>query len=75
MAGSVKVRYAKKTYRQIQSEEVGYAQMNKQLNHSIEIVPGSEVVRYYENMKDAHNFAKSVHDQGHNVLEIKNEYK
>ena len=73
MAGSVRVRYAKKTYRQLESERVNHAQMKK-LNHSIELVPGSEVVRYCENKEEANRFAKSMHEQGHHVLEVRDEY-
>ncbi len=73
MAGSILVRYAKKTYRQVESERVEHAQMKK-LNHSIELVPGSELVRYCENHEEAHRFAQSMYEQGYHVLEVRNEY-
>ena len=73
MAGSVRVRYAKKTYRQLESERVEHAQMKK-LNRSIELVPGSENIRYCENKEEAFKFAQSMYDQGNHVLEVIDEY-
>jgi hypothetical protein len=73
MAGSILVRYAKKSYRQLEKEEGEHAQMKK-LNHSVELVPGSEVVRYCENHEEANRFAQSMHEHGHHVLEVRDEY-
>ena len=66
------VRYAKKTWQQMQleSNEDYYAQ-TKELNRSIQIVPGSDVVRYFDEWEDCYRFCDSLIKEGYIILEQK----
>ena len=61
MAGSVMVRYAKKT--------------TKQLNYSIDIDPESISFMTFQTYEEARNFANSMQEQGNHIIEIKDDYK
>ena len=76
MAGSIMVRYAKKTYKQRQKENSGsHAQMSKQLNYSIDINPDSISYMTFETHSDAREFAQRMQEQGNHIIEIKDDYK
>ena len=75
MAGSVIVRYAKKTSKQLAKERSGsHAQMSKQLNYSIDIDPMSISIMTFENMSEANDFASRMRDDGMHIIEIKDDY-
>ena len=61
MAGSVMVRYAKKT--------------TKQLNYSIDIDPNSISYMTFETQSDAKAFAQRMQEEGNHIIEIKDDYK
>ena len=61
MAGSVMVRYAKKT--------------TKQLNYSIDIDHESMSFMTFETYEEARNFANNMQEQGNHIIEIKDDYK
>ena len=76
MAGSIMVRYAKKTYKQRQKENSGsHAQMSKQLNYSIDINPDSISYMTFETQKEASEFANRMQEEGNHIIEIKDDYK
>ena len=76
MAGSVMVRYAKKTTKQLRKENSGsHAQMSKQLNYSIDIDPNSISYMTFDNMKDAYKFASGQQEQGYHIIEVRNDNK
>ena len=76
MAGSIMVRYAKKTYKQRQKENSGsHAQMSKQLNYSIDIDHESMSFMTFETYEEARNFANNMQEQGNHIIEIKDDYK
>ena len=74
MAGSIMVRYAKKTYKQQKAEEQNSA-VFKNLNHSVDIIPESISIMTFNNRKEANKFAQSVKETGHHILEIKDDYR
>ena len=76
MAGSIMVRYAKKTSKQLAKERTGsHAQMSKQLNYSIDIDPESISFMTFQTYEEARNFANSMQEQGNHIIEIKDDYK
>ena len=76
MAGSIMVRYAKKTSKQLAKENTGsHAQMSKQLNYSVDIVPDSISYMTFETQSDAKAFAQRMQEQGNHIIEIKDDYK
>ena len=76
MAGSVMVRYAKKTTKQLRKENSGsHAQMSKQLNYSIDINPDTISYMTFENHSDAKAFAQRMQEDGNHIIEIKDDYK
>ena len=74
MAGSIIVRYARKTYKQQRAEERNSA-VFKNLNHSVDIIPESISIMTINNRKEANKFAQSVKETGHHILEIKDDYR
>jgi len=76
MAGSVMVRYAKKTTKQLRKERSGsHAQMSKQLNYSIDIDPDSISYMTFETQSEAKAFAQRMQEDGNHILEIKDDYR
>ena len=70
MAGSIMVRYARKTYKQQKTEKDF-----KELNHSVDIIPESMSIMTFETQKEASKFASSIRDDGFHVIEIIDDYK
>ena len=76
MAGSVMVRYAKKTSKQLRKENSGsHAQMSKQLNYSVDIVPDSISYMTFETQSEANAFANRMREEGNHIIEIKDDYR
>ena len=75
MAGSIIVRYAKKTRKQISKENTGSHALMKELNHSVDIDPNSISYMTFNDMKDANSFARRIQEEGNHILEIKDDYK
>ena len=76
MAGSIMVRYAKKTSKQLAKERTGsHAQMSKQLNYSIDIDHESMSFMTFETYEEARNFANNMQEQVNNIIDIKDDYK
>ena len=74
MAGSIMVRYARKTYKQQRAEERNSA-VFKNLTHSVDIIPESMSIMTFNSWTEANKFAQSVKETGHHILEIKDDYK
>ena len=74
MAGSIIVRYAKKTYKQQRAEELNSA-VFKNLTHSVDIIPESLSIMTFNTQKEASKFAEKIRDEGYHILEIKDDYK
>jgi hypothetical protein len=74
MAGSIIVRYAKKTYKQQRAEELNSA-VFKNLTHSVDIIPESMSIMTFNTQKEASKFAEKVREEGYHILEIKDDYK
>ena len=74
MAGSIIVRYAKKTYKQQRAEELNSA-VFKNLTHSVDIIPESMSIMTFTTQKEASKFAEKVREEGYHILEIKDDYK
>jgi hypothetical protein len=72
MAGSIMVRYARKTYKQQKADSV---EDFRNLNHSVDIIPESMSVMTFETQKEASKFASSIRDDGFHVIEIIDDYK
>jgi|TARA_B110000116_G_C16538813_1_gene447707 hypothetical protein len=70
MAGSIMVRYARKTYKQQKTEEDF-----KDLNHSVDIIPESMSIMTFNTQKEAGKFASSIRDDGYHVIEIVDDYR
>ena len=75
MAGSIMVRYAKKTYKQMVKERSGSHAQMKNLNHSVDIDPDSISYMTFDNMKDANKFANRQQEQGYHILGVLNDNK
>ena len=75
MAGSIMVRYAKKTYKQRQKENTGSHAQMKELNHSVDIDPDSISYMTFDNMKDAGKFANRQQEQGYHIIEVRDDHK
>ena len=68
------VKYVKKSYKQLQSERSGsHAQMNKQMNHSVDVDSTSFSYMTFDNMKDANRFATDKQEEGYHIIEVRNE--
>jgi len=74
MAGSIIVRYARKTYKQQRAEERNSA-VFKNLTHSVDIIPESISIMTFSTQKEASKFAEAMRDKGYHILEIKDDYK
>ena len=74
MAGSIIVRYARKTYKQQRAEELNSA-VFKNLTHSVDIIPESISIMTFQTQKEASKFAKKIRDEGYHILEMKDDYK
>ena len=74
MAGSIMVRYARKTYKQQRAEERNSA-VFKNLTHSVDIIPESMSIMTFSTQKEANKFAESMIDKGYHIIEIKDDYK
>ena len=72
MAGSIIVRYARKTYKQ---NKVDSVEDFKDLNHSVDIIPESMSIMTFNTQKEASKFASSIRDDGYHVIEIIDDYK
>ena len=75
MAGSIIVRYAKKTYKQQRKENSGSHAQMKDKNYSVDIIPDSISYMTFAKMKDANSFAQRMQEEGNHILEIKDDYK
>ena len=74
MAGSIMVRYAKKTYKQQRAEERNSA-VFKNLTHSVDIIPESISIMTFNTQKEASKFAEKMREEGYHIIEIKDDYK
>ena len=74
MAGSIIVRYARKTYKQQRAEELNSA-IFKNLSHSVDIIPESLSIMTFNTQKEASKFAEKIRNEGYHILEIKDDYK
>ena len=74
MAGSIMVRYAKKTYKQQRAEERNSA-VFKNLTHSVDIIPESISIMTFNTQKEASKFAENMRDKGYHIIEIKDDYR
>ena len=75
MAGSIMVRYARKTSKQLAKERSGSHAQMKNINYSIDIDPNSISFMTFETREEARNFANSMQEQGNHIIEIKADYK
>ena len=76
MAGSIMVRYARKTSKQLAKERSGsHAQMSKQLNYSIDVNQDSFSYMTFDNMSEANQFAQWMREDGWHIIEVKDDYK
>ena len=75
MAGSIMVRYARKTSKQLAKERSGSHAQMKNINYSIDIDPNSISFMTFETREEARNFANSMQEQGNHIIEIKDDYK
>ena len=73
MAGSIIVRYAKKTHKQRRAEEQNTA-VFKNLTHSVDIIPESISIMTFNSWSEANEFAQHVREDGHHILEIIDDY-
>ena len=73
MAGSIIVRYARKTYKQQRAEEQNSA-VFKNLTHSVDIIPESMSYMTFDTWEEANEFAQYIREKGQHVLEIKDDY-
>ena len=65
------VKYVKKSYKQLQSERSGsHAQMNKHMNHSVDVDSTSFSYMTFDNTADAHRFANDKREEGYHIIEI-----
>ena len=75
MAGSIMVRYAKKTSKQLNKERSGSHAQMKNINYSIDIDPDSISYMTFETQSEAKAFAQRMQEDGNHILEIKDDYK
>ena len=75
MAGSIMVRYARKTSKQLAKERSGSHAQMKNINYSIDIDPNSISYMTFENHSDAKAFAQRMQEDGNHIIEIKDDYK
>ncbi len=75
MAGSIMVRYARKTSKQLAKERSGSHAQMKNINYSIDIDPESISYMTFETQSEAKAFAQRMQEDGNHILEIKDDYK
>ena len=75
MAGSIMVRYARKTSKQLAKERSGSHAQMKNINYSIDIDPESISYMTFETQSEANAFAQRMQEDGNHILEIKDDYK
>ena len=75
MAGSIMVRYARKTSKQLAKERSGSHAQMKNINISIDINPDTISYMTFENHSDAKAFAQRMQEDGNHIIEIKDDYK
>ena len=75
MAGSIMVRYARKTSKQLAKERSGSHAQMKNINYSIDIDPESISYMTFETQSEEKAFAQRMQEDGNHILEIKDEYK
>ena len=75
MAGSIMVRYARKTSKQLEKERSGSHAQMKYINYSIDIDPDSISYMTFETQSEAKAFAQRMQEDGNHILEIKDDYK
>ena len=75
MAGSIMVRYARKTSTQLAKERSGSHAQMKNINYSIDIDPDSISYMTFETQSEAKAFAQRMQEDGNHILEIKDDYK
>jgi len=75
MAGSIMVRYARKTSKQLAKERSGSHAQMKNINYSIDIDPDSISYMTFETQSEAKAFAQRMQEDGNHILEIKDDYK
>ena len=74
MAGSIMVRYARKTSKQLAKERSGSHAQMKNINYSIDIDPSSISIMTFEDMSEANAFAARMRNDGMHIIEIKDDY-
>ena len=70
MAGSIMVKYAKKTTKQLRKENSGSHAQMKNINYSVDIVPDSISYMTFETHKEANAFANRIREEGNHIIEI-----
>ena len=75
MAGSIMVRYAKKTSKQLAKERSGSHAQMKNINYSIDINPNTISYMTFETQSEAKAFAQRMQEDGNHIIEIKDDYK
>ena len=75
MAGSIMVRYARKTSKQLAKERSGSHAQMKNINYSIDINPDTISYMTFEHHSDARDFAQRMQEQGNHIIEIKDDYR
>ena len=76
MAGSIIVRYAKKTYKQQRKEkQANEGGTFKNLNFSVDIIPESISIMTFETQSEAKAFAQRMQEEGNHIIEIRDDYK
>ena len=75
MAGSIMVRYARKTSKQLAKERSGSHAQMKNINYSIDIDPDSISYMTFETQSEAKAFAQRMQEQGNHIIEIKDDYR
>jgi len=75
MAGSIMVRYARKTSKQLAKERSGSHAQMKNINYSIDIDPDSISYMTFETQSEAKAFAQRMQEDGNHIIEIKDDYR
>ena len=74
MAGSIMVRYARKTSKQLAKERSGSHAEMKNINYSIDIDPESISMMTFETYEEARSFASRMQEEGIHIIDIKDDY-
>ena len=75
MAGSIMVRYARKTSKQLAKERSGSHAQMKNINYSIDINPDTISYMTFETQSEAKAFAQRMQEDGNHIIEIKDDYR